>query len=185
MNNKSELANKTNDPGLSEELSRRTVLQGIAGVAALGTTGAIALGGGIQAAKAASGETSNTNRENNVIWGIEGKIAPENKAAYIELMQEMVAETAKEAGALAYEWSLGSDNETIYCYDRYQDSDSAFLHLSQTWVQFQERYSNMVTITKFSVYSAVSDELRSQLAGLDPIYMQPIGGFAHFSSNNS
>ncbi len=113
----------------------------------------------------------------NIIWTVEGKIKKEQRADYQALMNEMVTEVQKEAGTINYEWTIAQDGETVHVYERYLNAEEAVKHLS-TWAKFAERYLGLTQVTKFVVFSNLTPELKEAVAGLNPVYMAPIGGFA-------
>lgn len=115
----------------------------------------------------------------NIIWVVEGKIKKENKKDYLTLMNEMVEAVKKEPGTLAYEWTLGLDSESVQVYERYANEEETKKHLL-TWGKFATRYTTLVSITKFTVFSELSDELKQSVSGLNPVYMSPVGGFSRF-----
>ena len=113
----------------------------------------------------------------NVIWTVEGTIKEGHTQDLKNLMEEMLVLVNQEEGTLNYEWTLGEDDRTLHVYERYQDVAATFTHL-ETWGKFAERFTSFVDITKFTIFTDVSPELREAVAGLAPVYMTPIGGFA-------
>lgn len=112
----------------------------------------------------------------NIIWTIEGKIKNGQRAEYEALMDEMVAEVQKEEGTTNYEWTIAPDGETVHVYERYKNAAAAVRHLG-TWGKFQDRYMSVTEITKFTIFSKLTPELEDAVAGMNPVYMKPIGGF--------
>ncbi len=115
----------------------------------------------------------------NIVWTIEGKIDPNKKHEYFALMDEMIAEVSNESGALAYEWTMGLDGETVHVYERYLNEEQTKKHLG-TWARFAPRYLALVQVNKFIVYSELPHHLKDAVATLNPTYMKPIGGFSKF-----
>ncbi|WLR46614.1 antibiotic biosynthesis monooxygenase [Halobacillus litoralis] len=113
----------------------------------------------------------------NIIWTIEGKIKHGQREEYEALMKEMVVEVKKEAGTTNYEWTIAPDGETVHVYERYKNAEAAKEHLG-TWAKFQDRYMEVTEITRFTIFSHLTPELEEAVAGMNPIYMKPIGGFA-------
>lgn len=114
---------------------------------------------------------------NNVIWTIEGNIKDGEQDALRALMTEMVETVHPEVGTLNYEWTLGEDGRRLHVYERYRDAEATTLHLG-TWAKFAPRFMALVDVTRFSVFSDLTPALREAVAGMDPVYMKPIGGFA-------
>ena len=112
----------------------------------------------------------------NVIWTVEGTIKEGHTQDLVDLMNEMLVLVNQEVGTLNYQWTLGEDNRSLHVYERYKDVEATFTHLG-TWAKFAERFTSFVDITRFSVFTDVTPELREAVAGLNPVYMKPIGGF--------
>ncbi|MEM6768255.1 MAG: antibiotic biosynthesis monooxygenase [Bacteroidota bacterium] len=113
----------------------------------------------------------------NIIWTVEGSIKEGQKETLLSLMNEMVSEVQQEPGTITYEWTLGTDGDSLHVYERYQDVAATFAHLG-TWGKFAERFMASVDITNFVVFSDLPPELKEAVSGLNPVYMSPIGGFA-------
>ncbi|WNJ19353.1 antibiotic biosynthesis monooxygenase [Pontibacter sp. G13] len=113
----------------------------------------------------------------NIIWTVAGRIKDGQRPAFDALMEEMVETVRKEPGTINYEWTIGQDNRTLQVYERYKDAQAAETHLP-TWGSFSGRFTEVVDITGFVVYCDLPDNLREAVAGLNPVYMTPIGGFA-------
>ncbi|MEM1042097.1 MAG: antibiotic biosynthesis monooxygenase [Bacteroidota bacterium] len=113
----------------------------------------------------------------NIIWTLEGPIKDGRRDALEALMHEMVEAVRPEPGTLNYEWTIDPDGQRLRVYERYRDADAAMAHLP-TWSTFQDRFMDLVDVEQFVVYSELTDELKEQVGGLDPVYMTPVGGFA-------
>ena len=111
----------------------------------------------------------------NIIWTIDGKI--KDKEKYDLAMKTLTEASFEEEGTLKHEWTIAEDGETIHVYERYKDAESAMKHL-ETWAKFGHLYIDATEITRFVVYSNLTDDLREVVAGLNPIYMKPYGGFS-------
>jgi len=93
-------------------------------------------------------------------------------------MQEMVAATREEAGALGYEWFISADGSSCHINERYTDSAAVMVHLGNFGANFAERFMSMVAPAAFVVYGEASDEVRGALAGLGPAFYGTFGGFS-------
>ena len=115
--------------------------------------------------------------DDNIIWTLEGKIKKEDLDKYVELMNEIVNVTKKEEGTLNYEWTISEDLQNVHVYERYKNADSAIKHLDDSWAFYKDKYSKLVDIQKFTVYSELTDKLKEKVASMNPVYMYPLGGF--------
>ncbi len=93
------------------------------------------------------------------------------------LMDEMVASTRNEAGALGYEWFLDRDGTTCHILERYADSDAVMAHLGVFGARFAERFLQCFTPTGLVVYGDPSAEARAALDGFGAAYLGTWGGF--------
>jgi quinol monooxygenase YgiN len=96
-----------------------------------------------------------------------------------ELMVEMVGATkANEAGTLDYEWSTTADGGRCHIFERYVDSAAVLTHLGTFGEKFAGRFLEILKPVRFVVYGSPSSTVRDGLAGFNPVYMQPAGGFS-------
>ena len=113
-----------------------------------------------------------------VSWMLELSLTPGHEPEFTVLMTEMVAATsANEAGALSYEWSLSTDGTTCHVFERYADSAAVLAHLVTFGEKFAGRFLEMLTPVRCVVYGSPSPQVKEGLAGLNPVYMRPVGGF--------
>ena len=63
-----------------------------------------------------------TDHGHEVAWLLELAVNPGQFDAVWALMEEMVASTRAEPGALGYAWFVGEENRTVALYERYADS---------------------------------------------------------------
>ncbi|MDH3704520.1 MAG: antibiotic biosynthesis monooxygenase [Acidimicrobiia bacterium] len=94
-----------------------------------------------------------------------------------ELMDEMVAATTNEPGALVYEWFISGDGTAVHIYERYADSDAVLIHLG-SFANFADRFFGAVDPTGFFVYGEPSDTAAEALTGAGAQIMGRFGGFA-------
>jgi len=113
-----------------------------------------------------------------ISWMLELNLKPGHEKDFAALMNEMVAATrANEPGTLSYEWSLSADGSICHIFERYTDSAAVMIHLATFGRTFAGRFLDMLTPTRCVIYGSPSQEARGALAVLNPVYMQPVGGF--------
>lgn len=111
----------------------------------------------------------------NVYWMVELTVAEDDKAAFEQLAEELIAVVKTEPGTLAYEWHRHEDGTTYYVYERYADSAAAVAHFGN-FGKFAERFMSLVQVTSFNAYGALSDELRAAIADWkSPVWTQFAG----------
>ncbi len=113
-----------------------------------------------------------------VSWNLRVSINEGRLEDFRALMQEMVASTEGEAGALGYEWFLSEDGASCHINERYTDSDAVMAHLGNFGANFAERFLGCVAPTSIDVYGDPSDEVREALAGFGAVHHGPFGGFS-------
>jgi quinol monooxygenase YgiN len=114
----------------------------------------------------------------NVYWVFEVAINPGRIEELKTLIAELVEATQKnELGALDYEWAISDDRQVCHIYERYQDSAAAMTHLESFGAHFAARFMEVVKPTRLVVYGTPSAQVKDALAGLNPVYMAPFGGF--------
>jgi quinol monooxygenase YgiN len=84
---------------------------------------------------------------------------------------------SSEPGTLNYEWSVNAAQTTVHVYERYQDSSAALNHLASFRTKFGERFLQVVKPARLVVYGSPDIQIKTALAGLNPVYMSPLGGF--------
>jgi quinol monooxygenase YgiN len=112
-----------------------------------------------------------------VSWVVELAVKAGQLEAFRALMEEMVASTRQEQGALAYQWFVSDDGSAVHIYERYASSAAVLEHLQGFGAKFAERFLALVDVTRFVVYGDPSDEAKQGLSGLGPTYLGPFGGF--------
>ena len=96
--------------------------------------------------------------------------------AFRTLADDMCAATAKEPGALNYEWSLSEDGTKYHVYERYVDSDAVRVHLENVAAHV-ERLMTLAEITRSEIYGSPDAELRKVLLQFGATFYQPYAGF--------
>jgi quinol monooxygenase YgiN len=117
--------------------------------------------------------------DNSVCWMLELDIQAGEESTFRALMEEMVGATrANEPGTLAYEWHTSADGRVCHLYERYVDSAAAMTHVKTFGEKFARRFLAVLKPTRLVVYGAPDATLKDALAALNPVYMEPVGGFS-------
>ena len=112
-----------------------------------------------------------------VYWLFTLKVNPGQEEAFRKISAKLIASTQEETGAMNYEWSLSPDGSTCHIYERYVDSEAVKIHRQRNGELVKELMTT-ATAVSFALYGAPSDEVKALMAGRDPLFMQPLGGFA-------
>ncbi len=112
-----------------------------------------------------------------VSWNLQLVVREGQLEAARALMEEMVASTLEESGALVYEWFVCDDGKTCHINERYADSGAVLVHAGNFGSKFAERFLACFEPTGLSVFGDPSAEARSALDGLGAVYFGPLGGF--------
>src|ERR1700745_1108488 len=92
------------------------------------------------------------------------------------LIPKLVAATAKEPGALQFEFNIGDDRKTVDIFERYTDSKAALFHQTESLGPFSKEFFAAARLTRWVIYGTPSDEFRKANEGSRPIYMTPSDG---------
>jgi quinol monooxygenase YgiN len=113
-----------------------------------------------------------------IFWVFELAIKPGRFEDLKILIADLVEATRRnEPGALNYEWAISDDRQVCHVYERYQDSATTIIHLESFRANFAARFTEVVKPTRVVVYGTPSDQVKEALAGLNPVYLAPFGGF--------
>jgi len=114
----------------------------------------------------------------HVAWVLELTVADGKAEEFRSLMAEMVEATERnEPGTLHYEWSTSDDGRACQIYERYGDSAAVLEHLAAFGERFAERFLQILTPNRLVVFGHPSQEVRAALAGFQPVFTEPVGGF--------
>lgn len=112
-----------------------------------------------------------------IYWMLELNINGGQQDNFKTLMNEMVKATGEnESGALIYEWSTNADETQCHILERYENSKAIMEHM-KGFAPFAERFMEVFTPVKFTVYGNPDEEAREALAALKPVYMDIAAGF--------
>jgi quinol monooxygenase YgiN len=111
-------------------------------------------------------------------WVLQCAVKDGQLDAFKELMEEMVAGTREEPGALDYEWFISDDSGTVHLYEKYVDSEAAIAHLSGFRANWAGRFMGCVDVTRFTVYGKPSDAAQEVMTPLGAKYLAAWGGFS-------
>lgn len=112
-----------------------------------------------------------------VAWVLELKIKDGQIDAFRSLMDEMVASTKNEPGALNYEWHIDTSGEIVHIYERYVDSAAVQAHSATFREKFAARFMSVADMTRMTVYGKPNEAVRETLGRGIAVFMQPLGGF--------
>jgi quinol monooxygenase YgiN len=113
-----------------------------------------------------------------ISWMLELNLNPGREQEFTALMKEMVASARdNEPGTLSYEWSLSADGTACHIFERYTDSAAVLVHGATFESKFAARFLEILRPTRCVVYGSPSQDVRTALAGFNPVYMQSVGGF--------
>ncbi len=111
---------------------------------------------------------------NDIIWSLEGKIT--NRELFDESMRTLTAKSEVEVGSLMHWWCT-DDDDNFFVLEQYADRGAAMLHLN-TWATYGHLFMDSTQISKYRVYSDLSEELKAATGALMPELMQFVGGFS-------
>ena len=113
----------------------------------------------------------------NVNFLLELAVNPGRFEDFKALMPELVEANRKEVGMLTQEWAISDDQQVCHIYERFQNSVAVMTHLQSFGGNFAARFMEILKPTRLVVYGEPSVQVKDALAGLNPVYMAPFGGF--------
>ncbi|HXK18394.1 MAG TPA: hypothetical protein VNG33_11355 [Polyangiaceae bacterium] len=96
---------------------------------------------------------------------------------FTPLIPKLVAATAKEPGALQFEFNIGDDQKTVDIFERYTDSKAALFHQKESFMPLAKEFFAVAKLVRWVIYGAPSDEFKQANADSHPIYMTRFDGF--------
>lgn len=98
---------------------------------------------------------------------------PQNKHLRAnKLINQLIADTAKEQGVLHYHWSINGDG--IQSIEHFTNSTAALSHLLNFQKKFADEYMSLGKVVSTVVYGNPSTEVKKILDGFDAVYRQTI-----------
>jgi quinol monooxygenase YgiN len=98
-----------------------------------------------------------------VFWIYEVAINPGKTEDFVSLARDLMATMEDEPGTVEYRYSLNADKSICHIYERYRDSDGLIAHADNFGRAFSERFTETCSPSRFSVYGAPDDRVRSIL----------------------
>jgi quinol monooxygenase YgiN len=87
--------------------------------------------------------------------------------AFRGIMQEMIAGTQKESGALGYEWYLSGDRKRCRIVENYKDVDAVLAHMTSAVArELVPKLLEVSSLNRFEVYGDPGPKAAEQLAGI-------------------
>jgi quinol monooxygenase YgiN len=114
----------------------------------------------------------------DLYWIFTLKVQPGRFQEFRALVAQIVADSAREPGTLAYQYSACADENTVHIFERYRDSDAFVQHVEQTFGAYAERFLALVTVTSLVVYGNPDANARRALDSFGAAYMTLFDGFA-------
>lgn len=114
----------------------------------------------------------------DLYWIFTLKVQPGRFPEFRSLVAQIVADSAREPGTLAYQYSVSADENTVHIYERYRDSDAFVQHVERTFSIYAERFLALVAVTSLVVYGNPDATARRALDSFGAVYMKLFDGFA-------
>ena len=98
-----------------------------------------------------------------IFWIYEVKINPGKTEEFIFVARDLMAAMEDEQGTVEFRYSLNADQSICHIYERYRDSDGLIAHADNFGRAISERFAEACSPSRFSVYGAPDDRVRSIL----------------------
>ena len=87
--------------------------------------------------------------------------------AFRGIMQQMIAGTQKESGALGYKWYLSGDRKRCRIVENYKDADAVLAHMtSAVGRELVPKLLEVSSLNRFEVYGDPGSKAAEHLAGI-------------------
>lgn len=104
------------------------------------------------------------------------RVEPALFDAFAELVGRIVAATREEPGTLSYEYSVNQERTAVHIVERYRTA-ALLGHVERTFTPFADRFLELVTIERLSVYGRTTPEIRAKLDAFGAVYLTVFDGF--------
>jgi quinol monooxygenase YgiN len=115
--------------------------------------------------------------KNAIYWVCVFKIDPTRFEDFKALVHPLIEKTKTENGSMAYEYHVNADHTEIHIIEHYRDSEAVVHHVTQTFAGFAEAFTQLATVSSFTVYGAPTPQARAILDGFGAVYVTPFDGF--------
>jgi quinol monooxygenase YgiN len=112
-----------------------------------------------------------------ISWLLEVDILPGQLENFKAVAKDLITVTTPEKGTLDYEWHLNDAETGCNIFERYRDSEAVIAHV-ESFGNFAERFLKACRVTRFHVYGTPNEAAKAQLADLQPVYFNQLGGFS-------
>lgn len=116
--------------------------------------------------------------EGQVSWVVQCTVKEGQHETAKALMEEMVAGTSDEPGALNYEWFISDDGATVHLYEKYADSAAVVAHMKTFGERWAGRFMGCLEIQRVTAYGNPDEGAQKAIAPMGPKQLSTWGGFA-------
>ena len=113
----------------------------------------------------------------HVSWLVEMDIKDGRLADAEQLMNDMIEHTEQEPTTHTYDWYVSDDKTKAAIYERYDDTMVCHEHLKGFLATFVDRFVDVFDATRLTVFGSPHEDLKADLAGWGPTYLEYWGGF--------
>jgi predicted acetyltransferase/quinol monooxygenase YgiN len=115
----------------------------------------------------------------HVSWMFELAIKQGREADFRALAAEMAQATfANELGTLDYEWYVSDDGRALHLFERYESVDAALIHMGTFSDRYMQRFFEVLTPTRITLYGVPDARVRAGMADLAPEVLARAAGFS-------
>ncbi|MEM1130990.1 MAG: antibiotic biosynthesis monooxygenase [Pseudomonadota bacterium] len=115
-----------------------------------------------------------------ILIHLKAAVPADNRAAFKDLMSELVERTEREQGTLVYEWFEVGEDGTWHIFERYADAESGDRHVQGFAKNFAGRFFDLVDSCTAVVSTNATPYIKGVLTSLAPVYITQHAGFNRF-----
>ncbi|MHC5373154.1 antibiotic biosynthesis monooxygenase [Enterococcus sp. LJL120] len=114
--------------------------------------------------------------KDQVLYAIELAVVAGEEAEMEQLIEALMASTAKETGVLNYHWAR---NANVYTsLEHFESSQAAYDHLTNFAKKFAEDYLSLGQVLSTKVYGNPNVAVKKNLDGFGAVYEETVASYA-------
>jgi len=112
-----------------------------------------------------------------IYWVVTCTVHPGKFEEFRGVVEPLVAETRREPGSIAYDYSVDADHHQVRIFETYRNSAAVVDHVTGTFSKYADAFTACVSVDAFDVYGKPDAAAAEILDGFGSQYYTPFEGF--------